>query len=192
MRAAAPLVRELAERYPEHQLLITTMTPTGSAQVHELFSGKAVHCYAPYDYPSAVRRFLDRTRPAIAIVMETELWPNIFHACRERAIPVFVANVRMSDSSMHKYLRFARLPRPVKAREDLNELLGGLLDFVAPEMAAAGVDESNTAPGTVVLLPADPRGGEGVARQRRFVKAAVAQLLGVEAETVGATGRGVS
>lgn len=116
VRAAVPLVRELAERYPEHQLLITTMTPTGSAQVHELFSGKAAHCYAPYDFPSAVRRFLDRTRPALAIVMETELWPNIFHACRARGIPVFVTNVRMSESSMRKYLRFALLTRATLAQ----------------------------------------------------------------------------
>jgi 3-deoxy-D-manno-octulosonic-acid transferase len=111
VRAAAPLVHELAERYPDHSLLITTMTPTGSAQVRELFADRAVHCYAPYDYPSAVKRFLDRTRPLMMIVMETELWPNIFHLCRARAIPVFVTNVRMSESSMRKYQRFASLAR---------------------------------------------------------------------------------
>jgi len=111
VRAALPLVRELTARYPDHPLLITTMTPTGSAQVRELFNGKLSHCYAPYDYPAAVRRFLDRTRPVMAIVMETELWPNIFHQCRARSIPVFVTNVRMSESSMRKYQRFASLAR---------------------------------------------------------------------------------
>lgn len=111
VRASAPLVRELGERYPDHALLVTTMTPTGSAQVQELFAGKAAHCYVPYDYPSAIRRFLDRSRPAMAIVMETELWPNVFHQCRARGIPVFVTNVRMSESSMRKYQRFAGLAR---------------------------------------------------------------------------------
>ncbi len=111
VRAAVPLVKELSAAYPEHSLLITTMTPTGSAQVTDLFDGKMAHCYAPYDYPSAVNRFLDRARPAMAIIMETELWPNIFHQCRARSIPVFVTNVRMSASSMQKYLRFARLAR---------------------------------------------------------------------------------
>jgi len=111
VRAAVPLARELSARYPDYPLLITTMTPTGSAQVRELFNGKVAHCYAPYDYPAAVRRFLDRTRPAMAIVMETELWPNIFHQCRARSIPVFVTNVRMSESSMRKYQRFASLAR---------------------------------------------------------------------------------
>ena len=111
VRAALPLVHELTVRYPEYPLLITTMTPTGSAQVRELFNGRVAHCYAPYDYPSAVRRFLDRTRPVMAVVMETELWPNIFHQCRVRSIPVFVTNVRMSESSMRKYQRFASLAR---------------------------------------------------------------------------------
>ena len=111
VRAAVPLVRELSARYPDYPLLITTMTPTGSAQVRELFDGKVAHCYAPYDYPAVVRRFLDRTRPMMAIVMETELWPNIFHECRARSIPVFVTNVRMSESSMRKYQRFASLAR---------------------------------------------------------------------------------
>jgi len=111
VRAAVPLVRELTARYPDHQLLITSMTPTGSAQVKQLFDGRVAHCYAPYDYPKAVRRFLERTHPRLAIVMETELWPNIFHLCRARAIPVFVANVRMSESSQQKYQRFPRLTR---------------------------------------------------------------------------------
>ncbi len=111
VRAAVPLVRELSARYPDQQLLITTMTPTGSVQVKELFNGKVAHCYAPYDYPKAVTRFLERTHPCLAIVMETELWPNIFHLCRARAIPVFVTNVRMSESSKQKYLRFPRLAR---------------------------------------------------------------------------------
>ena len=118
VRAAVPLVHELAERYPDHALLITTMTPTGSVQVRELFNGRAAHCYAPYDYPAAVTRFLDRVRPVLAVVMETELWPNIFHACRARSIPVFVTNVRMSESSMHKYRRFARFARATLAQVD--------------------------------------------------------------------------
>jgi 3-deoxy-D-manno-octulosonic-acid transferase len=111
VRAAAPLVHELTVRCPEYRLLITTMTPTGSAQVRELFGGSVAHCYAPYDYPGAVKRFLGRANPVMAIVMETELWPNIFHLCRARAIPVFVTNVRMSESSMRKYWRFASLAR---------------------------------------------------------------------------------
>ncbi|OGI44349.1 MAG: 3-deoxy-D-manno-octulosonic acid transferase [Candidatus Muproteobacteria bacterium RBG_16_64_11] len=109
VRAAQPLVRRLLESHPDHKLLITTMTPTGSEQVVGLFGESVAHCYVPYDLPSAVARFLERTRPCLALIMETELWPNIFHLCRARSIPVFVANVRMSERSMRRYLKFKRL-----------------------------------------------------------------------------------
>lgn len=109
VRAAVPLVRALQEQHPGHEILITTMTPTGSEQVQQLFSGQAAHCYVPYDLPSAVRRFLERTRPDMALIMETEIWPTLFHACTTRFIPVIVANARMSEISMQRYLRFPHL-----------------------------------------------------------------------------------
>ncbi len=110
-RAAAPLVRALQREYPNHALLITTMTPTGSAQVRSLFGEQVAHSYVPYDLPGAVARFLDRTHPQVAIIMETELWPNLFHACRRRRIPICVANLRMSEASMRGYLKFPQLTR---------------------------------------------------------------------------------
>ena len=110
-RAAVPLVHALMQRYPQRPILITTMTPTGSAQVRALFGDQVAHCYVPYDLPLAVRRFLERGRPSLAIIMETELWPNLFYHCRARAIPLLVANVRMSEKSMGRYLKFAALTR---------------------------------------------------------------------------------
>lgn len=115
-QAAAPLVRALLDRFPRHRVLVTTMTPTGSAAVRRLFDDEVAHTYVPYDVPAAVDRFLDRVRPAIAIVMETELWPNLFHLCRERGIPVMVANLRMSESAVQRYLRFPRLMRATLAQ----------------------------------------------------------------------------
>jgi 3-deoxy-D-manno-octulosonic-acid transferase len=111
VRAAALLVPTLMERYPSFRILITTMTPTGSDQVRSIFGDKVEHFYVPYDYPSAVKRFLDRTRPMVAIVMETELWPNLFHECGARNIPLLVSNVRMSESSMKGYLRIPNITR---------------------------------------------------------------------------------
>jgi len=107
VRAVQPLVKALFDNYPDYAILLTTMTPTGSDQVKKLFNTQVWHCYVPYDFPSAVSRFLDRTRPALSLIMETELWPNIFHMCRKRSIPLLVANMRMSESSMQGYLRFA-------------------------------------------------------------------------------------
>jgi len=115
-RAAAPIVKALAEHYPHHSVLITTMTPTGSATVRTLFGDRVLHCYVPYDYPLAVRRFLDRARPQLALVMETEMWPNLFHACQARGLPLIMANVRMSERSMRGYLRVAGLARATLAQ----------------------------------------------------------------------------
>jgi 3-deoxy-D-manno-octulosonic-acid transferase len=108
VRAAAPLARALLERRPAHRLLVTTTTPTGSDQVRALFGERVAHCYVPYDLPSAVRRFLDRARPEAALIMEAELWPNLFAACRARGIALMVANARLSERSLHRYRRLAR------------------------------------------------------------------------------------
>ena len=110
VRAAAPLVRALRTRHTD-RILITTMTPTGSLTVRQLFGSDVAHCYVPYDLPDAVRRFLGRMQPRLALIMETELWPNLFHACRARGIPVVVANARLSEKSARGYARFARLTR---------------------------------------------------------------------------------
>lgn len=109
VRAAAPLVNNLSERHPDYCIMITTTTPTGSEQVRLLFGDRVAHSYVPYDLPSVVNRFLDRVRPEIAVIMETELWPNIFHTCHRRNIPIIIANVRLSESSMRGYKKIARL-----------------------------------------------------------------------------------
>lgn len=111
--AAAPLVEALLARHPEERVLVTTMTPTGSDQVRKLFGDRVLHVYAPYDLPDAVARFLRRVRPAELIVMETELWPNLIHACSKRGIPVVLANARLSERSARGYGRVAWLSRPM-------------------------------------------------------------------------------
>lgn len=115
-RAALPLIRALLERHPDSPLLVTTTTPTGSRQVREALGGRVHHVYAPYDLPGAVARFLDRTRPRLALIMETELWPNLFAACRRRGVPVVVANARLSERSARGYRRLGRLSRRLLAR----------------------------------------------------------------------------
>lgn len=115
VRASAALVRALLREYPGHRVLMTTMTPTGCATVRDLFGDTVTHRYVPYDLPTAVGRFLDRSHPRLALIMETELWPNLFHQCRVRAIPLVLANVRMSEKSARGYRRFAGLTRATLA-----------------------------------------------------------------------------
>lgn len=109
VQAAVPLVRALLKKYPQRPLLITTATPTGAQRVRSLFSDSVRHAYLPYDLPGAVRRFLDRVRPSIAIVMEREIWPNLFSECRRRFIPMLLASARISERSAVRHQKFASL-----------------------------------------------------------------------------------
>lgn len=117
--AAAPMIRELMARYPELPITITCMTPTGSERIQALFGDSVQHCYLPYDFPWAASRFLDRIQPKLAVVMETELWPNHIHQCARRGIPVALANARLSERSARGYARFARLTAPMLAELSL-------------------------------------------------------------------------
>ncbi|HBW09242.1 MAG: 3-deoxy-D-manno-octulosonic acid transferase [Pseudomonas sp. BICA1-14] len=117
--AAAPMIRELMARYPHLPITVTCMTPTGSERVQALFGDSVQHCYLPYDLPWAAARFLERARPKLAVVMETELWPNHIHQCARRGIPVALANARLSARSARGYARFARLTAPMLAKLSL-------------------------------------------------------------------------
>ncbi|CDZ94633.1 3-deoxy-D-manno-octulosonic-acid transferase [Pseudomonas saudiphocaensis] len=117
--AAAPMIRELMARYPKLPITITCMTPTGSERIKALFGDSVQHCYLPYDLPWTAARFLDRVQPKLAVVMETELWPNHIHQCAQRGIPVALANARLSERSARGYARFARLTAPMLAQLSL-------------------------------------------------------------------------
>ena len=107
--AAAPLVRELRVRHPELPFVLTTATPTGRAQAETLFGADVEVRFLPYDTPGSVRRFLARIRPRAAIIMETELWPNLLHECGRRGVPVLFASARLAAKSVPRYRRFGTL-----------------------------------------------------------------------------------
>lgn len=115
VRSAVGLIEAVAERLPRHRILVTTMTPTGSEQVAALFGDRVVHSYLPYDFPDAVARFLDRVNPELAIVAETEFWPNLFHACSRREIPLAVVNARLSPGSFRGYSALGGIAREMFA-----------------------------------------------------------------------------
>ena len=103
VNAAAPLIEALMQRFAGWPMVVTTVTPTGSAQVLKLFGDRVFHVYLPYDLPGSVRRFLARVRPRLALVMETEIWPNLFFICRRQNIPIVIANARLSERSLRGY-----------------------------------------------------------------------------------------
>ena len=109
--AARPLVDGLLAKYPDRPLLVTTITPTGSERVRALWGERVHHVYLPYDLRSMVRRFLDRARPAIAVIVETEIWLNLYVECGRRNIPVVMVNARLSERSLRGYLPVKSLTR---------------------------------------------------------------------------------
>ena len=111
VQAAAALVIALRERYPETPVLVTTFTPTGAARARALFRGAAEVRFLPFDLPGSVRRFLDRARPRLAVIVETELWPNLYRQCRLRRIPLVIASARLSRRSIDRYRRLGALFR---------------------------------------------------------------------------------
>ena len=102
-QAAQPLIRRLLADYPHHQVLVTTTTPTGADQVRRLFDGEVAHRYFPYDLPAVVQRYLDAVHPALVVVMETEIWPNLVAACDRRGIRLVLLNARLSSRSARGY-----------------------------------------------------------------------------------------
>jgi 3-deoxy-D-manno-octulosonic-acid transferase len=103
VNAAAPLVNALMSQRPDIAWVITTITPTGSERVRALWGGKVRHVYLPYDLPGSVNRFLQHFRPSLALIMETELWPNMLFGCRDQGIPVYILNARLSVRSLRGY-----------------------------------------------------------------------------------------
>ncbi len=103
VQAAASLIRELLLRYPNRTVLVTTTTPTGSDRVRSLFGDEVEHCYAPIDLGWSVKRFFHTFQPQAAIIMETELWPNLFRQCGARSVPLVLASARLSPRSIGRY-----------------------------------------------------------------------------------------
>jgi 3-deoxy-D-manno-octulosonic-acid transferase len=103
VNAAMPLIDALMRRYQHTPFVISTVTPTGSERVRRVYGDRVFNVYLPYDLPASIRRFLDRVRPRLAVVMETEIWPNLFFECEARKIPLIVANARLSEKSLRGY-----------------------------------------------------------------------------------------
>ncbi len=119
VESLVPLVSALLARHPSQPLLVTTTTPTGSARIKAVFQDRVAHVYLPYDTPDAITRFMRHFRPRLAVVMETELWPNLFAGCAENAIPLYLINARLTEKSVRGYRKLGFLVRPMLAHVEL-------------------------------------------------------------------------
>ncbi|HEY4210469.1 MAG TPA: lipid IV(A) 3-deoxy-D-manno-octulosonic acid transferase [Steroidobacteraceae bacterium] len=111
VQAAAPLVNSLRQHYPDIPLVMTTLTVTGANRARSLFKDGVRVRYVPFDLPGAVRRFFNRVQPRLAVIFETELWPNLYHECGRRRIPLVLASARISARSVSRYRRLGSLFR---------------------------------------------------------------------------------
>jgi len=111
VQASIPLVNELKHHYPQKEIIITTVTPTGSKQVKNIFKGAVKTSYIPFETNFAIKKFFDSINPSVALIMETELWPNLYKECGTRGIPLILVSARISEKSLINYKRFLPLFR---------------------------------------------------------------------------------
>lgn len=113
--AARPIIEAVLERWPECDILLTHMTPTGreaGKKLVKLAPERIQQCYLPYDAPYAVEKFFRQTKPTIGIIMETEVWPNLMFEAKRRGIPMVLANARESEKSRAKAVKFIDIMGP--------------------------------------------------------------------------------
>lgn len=181
-RAAEPLLQALRRACPGRPLLLTHGTATGRAAGAALLQPGDRQAWLPLDTPLAVRRFLRRHRPAVGVVMETEVWPSLMHAARATGVPMVLANARLSDKSLRKGRRLGALMRPAlraftavlaQTEPDARRLrtmgaepvqvMGNLkFDLTPnPRLLARGVEWRQALQRTVVLAAVTREGEEG-------------------------------
>src|SRR5262245_21287284 len=111
VQASVPLVHALLAKFPGVPLVVTTGTATGRARARALFREREDVRYVPIDLPGSVRRFFERVQPRLAIILETEIWPNLYHRCGRLGVPLVLASARISPRSVKSYRRLVGLFR---------------------------------------------------------------------------------
>lgn len=103
LNAARPVLENLLQRYPQAPVMITTTTPTASQQVHDWFGNRVQHMYLPFDLPQLMNRFIGCLKPRLVLVMETEIWPNLFAQAHQHGATLAMLNARLSRHTASRY-----------------------------------------------------------------------------------------
>jgi 3-deoxy-D-manno-octulosonic-acid transferase len=101
--ASRKFVKEIQRRFPNHKILITCTTQTGSATIKRLYGNSVFHKYMPFDLKICINRFLKIWNPEITFILETEIWPNFINILNKQHRKVFLINGRMSEKSFKRY-----------------------------------------------------------------------------------------
>ena len=101
--ASRKFIEEIQRRFPDHQILITCTTQTGSATIKRLYGNSVFHQYMPFDLKTCINRFLKIWKPEMTFILETEIWPNFINTLNKQHRKVFLVNGRMSEKSYKRY-----------------------------------------------------------------------------------------
>ena len=167
-RAAEPLVDALLAKYPQSRIVLTCMTPTGRATGKSLFGkhgARVVQSFLPYDMPLLMARFIRHFEPRVCILMETEVWPNLILQCGRDAVPVVLANARLSERSLGKALRFGKAIRDAAQGISLVAAQTEADALRIRTLGAANVSVTGSIKFDVVIPPAALTAGTQLRRQ---------------------------
>ena len=118
VNVAVPLIKRIKQRWPQYEIVVTTITPTGAEQVEKSLADHVIHRYIPYDIPCLIKRALNQVKPNAVIIMETEIWPNLIHCAKCKNIPVVYMNMRLSQKSFPGYKKIRSLIAPQLTKVD--------------------------------------------------------------------------
>ncbi len=135
--AASPLLKKLRERYPGKSIILSTITDTGQKVAREIAPEGTAVVYLPFDIPFILNNVLNRVKPELLIVIETELWPNLIRGFNEKGIPVLLLNGRISEKSFKGYKKVSRFMKKVLSDVDFFGMQG---EEYADRIRQLGVD----------------------------------------------------
>lgn len=133
----APMLDRFCREHPSLPVVLTVMTPTGRAQAQRLLPKSVTLFYVPFDFSGAVRRFMKRVAPRALLLVETELWPNMLWYARDKNIPVFLCNARLSQRS---YQGYAQIKWLFQGLFKSLHVVGAQTDADAKRFVALGID----------------------------------------------------
>jgi len=105
-RSIFPLLTQLKQQFPNTPITITSGSTQGAIQALKFAPVEIQHQMIPYDFSFAIKRFLNQIQPKLVIMVETEVWPNLYQACSQRDIPIVLANARLKEKSFHAYQKW--------------------------------------------------------------------------------------
>ena len=137
--ASKPLIDKLFTQYPNHQIVVSTTTITGSIAGNKYNKNNVKHCFFPFDIPLIINSFIRKINPEICILLETEIWPNVIQMLKKKSIPVVLVNARLSEKSFNRYYKYSK--KLVKSSLNNLSLICAQNSFSSDRFMSLGVNK---------------------------------------------------